>query len=1156
MSEFVHLHVHTCYSVNDGLSKVNELVDRASELGMKSLAITEHGNMFSAVKFYKACKKKGIKPIIGIEMYVQPKGKKVKERDNRHLILLAKNDIGYKNLVKIVSEANMEGYYYNPRTDYTSLKKYSEGIIASSACLAGDIAREYQNTYHNTGDEDKAYRAAREKAKLYIDIFGKDNYYLEVQDNGIEDQYKWNEVIYKLADELGLDVILTNDCHYVKAEDWIAHDALMALQDGKKLSDKDRRRYETSEFYIKSYDELNSGKIPIQCLENTVKVADKCNFEFRFGEYLIPKFTAPENFDSKSYLRHLVLKGLADRYDEVDDALLERMEFELGTIDGMGFNDYFLITWDFVDFAKRSGIRVGPGRGSAAGSIVSYALRITDVDPIRFDLLFERFLNPDRISMPDIDIDFSRERRGEVIDYVINKYGSENVSRIITFGTYGAKQSVRASGRVLGLPNKVVDEIAKAIPDIIGISIRDAFNESETLNDLYKSNKDAKNVIDLARSIEGNPSHTGSHAAGILIAPGNVSDYFPVIRSKDGDTIVAWDMNTLEELGGLKCDFLGLRNLDIITDTVDNVRLSRDIHITEDDLMNLIDDSNSYTLLGQGKTKGIFQTESEGMAMWGNQMNVSNIDEASALLALYRPGPMDYIPTYVQNKFNPDDIKVAFEPLREILESTYGVLCYQEQVMKTARVMAGYTAGLTDGLRKAIGKKNADMIAEHKNYFVYGKKDANVAGAKALGFNEQELLDYWEDVIVPFGKYCFNKSHAVAYAYITAQTGGLKFYFPSEYMAALLTSVTGNSAKVYEYIKDCEDMNIKVLPPSINYSTHKYIVNSNSDIVMSLATIKGVGEDAVIQIAEERERNGKFTSFSDFVYRCCLDKVTTATVENLIVAGAFNEFGLTKSALLSVCFSIIENIKKDRKVFESSPVIPIFESMYYTKDVVPNIKEYPNSIYLKMEKESLGIYMSGHPLEKYKSLMKRKSNVLASDFSREVDDTGNVVKNYGVYHSQSVNMIGIISEIRKIKTKKKDDMAFVTIEDLSGSVSVTLFPNQYDNYKDLLKKDEIIYVYGEVDHSSDYDPQIICRKISTVKLEKQYSVIIKDVKKIDTLYKIQKQLGNICQNCSGNIPTYIETDSVSMLLPSKYWVNNQGLEAIRRSIPSALIVRE
>lgn len=1163
--QFVHLHVHTEKSINDGLSKVSELVDRAVELGMPAMAVTEHGNMFSAVDFYKACKKKGIKPIIGCEVYVCPTGKEDKVRDNRHLVLLCKNEIGYKNLVKITSDAWVNGKYYNPRTDYDFLSKHSEGLIALTACLGGDISREYfevlegaispfktlsQDQLQNI--KEKAYKKCLDRLGIYIDIFGRDNLYLEVQDNGIKEQYEWNEVIYRLSEDTGLPVVCTNDCHYVYKEDFTAHDAVMALQTGAKLKDKNRRRYDTDQLYVKSYDELNQGRVPQSSLDITLEIADRCNFEFEFGHYHIPTFDQPEEFEtSEDYLDYLIEEGMKKRYpNNYDDPeLVDRVNYELSVIRRMGYNDYFLDTWDYVNFCKENGILVGPGRGSGAGSIICYAIGITDVDPIRFNLLFERFLNPDRASMPDIDIDFQKSTRDNVKIYLKEKYGLNRISSIITYQTNGAKNAIRNSGRVLDLPNPMIDEMAKSIPD--GCSITDVLEmPGSPLEKMYREDLDCRKCVDLALKLEGNAFATGQHAAGVLISPARVDDYVPVMTAKDGSIVAAYPMGILEELGMLKADLLGLRNLDVIADTIRLIKQTKGIQLTNDDLLALVDDPNSYKLVAEGKTNGIFQIESRGMTEYAKQLKVRNIDELSALISLYRPGPMDSIPDYIHYKFHPEDIEVAFEPLREVLKETYGVLVYQEQVMAMSRVISGYTPAMSDYLRKAIGKKKMDMIAEHKQYFVYGKTEedgkVSACGGVTNGFDEERLLDYYDNTIVPFGRYSFNKSHGVCYAFISAETAGLKYYYPAEYYAALLTSVSGIQASVDFYTKGANEMGVDVLPPSINYSGTDYSVDNKGNIRMGLATIKNVGAKATDKIIEERENYGKFTSLTDFVYRCLGTGVDTSCVEWLIRAGAFDELENNKAALLSQFSYICEEVQHKKKKEKDSCMSPLFADWLITKDIIPKLNKFPNEINLRIEREALGLYMSGHPLDDYRSTIEKKVNISTLDFIQEIDDEGNITKPYNVTHNQRVSIIGVVAEIRLKADRNNNMMAWYTLEDLHGTVSVTIFASLYETLEDISEGD-IVYIFGRVSHDSDYPPNITAMRIKKVEQIKQKKVIVKirDFHELD-LFR-DKILKRFEANCRGENPVFAETNHTRMLISERYWVNQQGIDALKNS---------
>ncbi len=1153
MSKFVHLHVHDEFSINDASCKIDKLMKKVKDLGMTAIAETNHGNLFGMIKFYKEAKKQGIKPIIGAEAYICPEGKEARVRDNRHIVLLAKNNTGLSNLIKIMSDAAINGYYYNARTDYETLKKYSEGLICLTGCLAGDIPREISN---------EGYEAGRKKLDMYIDIFGKDNLYIEVQDNNIEDQYKMNELLFRLSKETGVPLVATNDIHYIEKKDAFFHDVLMALQGGTTIYDKEKRKvYGSQDFYVKSYDEMNTGRLPKEALENTVKIAERCNVEIEFGKYHIPKFNVPAPFkDSKTFLRHLAYKGLRERYPDYNERkteLEERLEYELSVIEDMGFVDYFLIVWDFVRYAYEIGALDGPGRGSAAGSLLSYTLRITDIEPLRFGLIFERFLNPSRVSMPDIDWDIQDDMRHLLIEYVIDLYGAENVCQIITFGTYGAKGAVRAAGRALGIEYSVADKVAKAVPEELGISIEEALSKNPDLRAMYENEKTIvthngkkievtiKEFIDAAIAIEGLPSHTSTHAAGVLISPQPVDELVP-LWSNDGTVVAQFDMGTLEEIGMLKMDFLGLKTLSVIADTIKWVKVNRGIEITRDDLLNMIDDPNSYVLIKKKLTQGIFQLESTGMTMTAGELQPNNIEELTALISLYRPGPMDYIPKYIANKRNPENIELEFECLKEILKETYGVLTYQEQVMFASQIMSGYKMSDADSLRKAIGKKKEDLIQKHREYYIYGQEDEEtkeilIPGAIRNGHDESKLIKFYDETIVPFGRYAFNKSHGVSYAFLAAQTSNLKFNFPVEFMASLLTHEEKLS-KIALYVNHCtRDLNIEVVPPDINISTEKFVPTTDGKIIFSLAAIKDVGVSSSKDIAEERMRGGKFESLTDFIERRP-NSVNRTTVESLIKAGAFDSLGKTRSQLIAIMDSKLEESNKRRKKLREGQRT-IFPNPYPKDDIVPRIKEYPNRIFLNLEKEKLGLYVSGHPLQSVKGYASKYSNVCASDFVVEEDLEGekSLQERCKFYEGQKVSIVCLLTEVKKHYTKNDNKpMAFLTAEDTTGNVSITVFNWLYENVKEYLVEDKIVHIQGKINFYNG-EVSIIAEDLKVIE-NKKYTTV-----RINTKTGADLDIAISCiKNNSGDYPVYVRKGNWEMLLSKDYWTNDQGIRELNR----------
>ena len=1064
---FVHLHTHTEYSLLDGSNKIKEYVKKVKELGMNAAAITDHGVMYGAIDFYREAMKEGIKPIIGCEVYVAPNSRFDRELtggEDRyyHLILLAENDTGYHNLMKIVSAGFVDGFYYKPRVDFEILQKYHEGVICASACLAGEVPRYIQKGL---------YEEAKAVAKKYQDCFGKDNYFLELQDHGISEQQTVNQALIRISKELNIPLIATNDCHYTSAEDAAAHDILLCIQTGKKVQDEDRMRYEGNQFYVKSEDEMRSlFGYAQEALDNTQKIADRCNVNITFGEYKLPHFEVPEGYDSWTYLRKLCFDGLSKRYEDVTDELKERLEYELGIIHDMGFVDYFLIVSDFIHYAKSNGYAVGPGRGSAAGSIVSYCLEITNIDPIRYQLLFERFLNPERVTMPDIDVDFD-EYRAAVIDYVSHKYGAEKVVQIVTFGTLKAKGVVRDVGRVMDLPYSYCDNIAKAIPNVLGITLKDALELNPDLKNMYEQDPQTKNLIDMSMRLEGLPRHASMHAAGVVICPEAADEYVPLARGSDGTIVAQYVMTTLEELGLLKMDFLGLVTLTVIKDAVRYIRenTGEDIDI---DRINYAD-TKVYEYIGTGKTDGIFQLESAGMKNFMKELRPKSMEDVIAGIALYRPGPMDFIPTYIKGKNQQGEIQYDTPLLKPILEPTYGCIVYQEQVMQIVRDLGGYTLGRSDLVRRAMSKKKQSVMEQERRNFVYGNESEGVPGCLSKGIPENVANKIY-DSMMDFAKYAFNKSHAAAYAVVAYQTAYLKYYYPVEFMAALLTSVIDNSAKVSEYIYTCKSMGISILPPDINRGVAGFSVSGDS-ILYGLASIKGVGWPVIEAVVKERE-NGPFRDINDFLTRMEGHEVNKRVVENFIKAGAFDCLPGTRKQLMSVYSLYMDNIISDRK-HNLAGQMSLFDIVDEdTKEdmtvELPDIGEFSKNDILAYEKEVLGIYVSGHPLEEDENMWRKHITNMTSDFV--LDEDTNTTK--AVDGARAT--VGGIIESKTIKyTKNNKVMAFLTIEDLVGTVEVIVWPNDYEKNSKWLTEDSRVFIEGRISAEEDKDAKLICDKI-------------------------------------------------------------------------------
>ena len=1065
---FTHLHVHTEYSLLDGSSKIGELAARAKELGMDSMAITDHGVMYGVIDFYRAARAAGIKPIIGCEVYVSPGSRFDRETvhgEDRyyHLVLLAENNTGYQNLMKIVSKGFVDGFYYKPRIDEEVMREYHEGIIALSACLAGEVPR-----YLEKG----LYEEAKEAAKRHLEIFGEGNYFLELQDHGIPLQRQVNQGIMRLSKELNIPLVATNDCHYINADDWEAHDILLCIQTGKKVSDENRMRYEGGQYYVKSEEEMRQlFPYAPEAIENTHKIAERCNVEIEFGVTKLPRFDVPDGYDSWGYLNHLCDEGFALRYPDDDGTLRARLDYELGTIKSMGYVDYFLIVWDFINFAKSHGIAVGPGRGSAAGSIVAYCLKITDIDPIRYQLLFERFLNPERVSMPDIDVDFCYERRQEVIDYVVEKYGKDQVAQIVTFGTLAARGVIRDVGRVMDFPYSLCDQVSKMVPAELNITLDLALQKNPELKALYESDEQVKKLIDMSKRLEGLPRHTSMHAAGVVISRTSIDEYVPLSRGADGTIVTQFTMTTLEELGLLKMDFLGLRTLTVIQDAVKMIEKDYGVKL---DLEHIdYDDKKVMDSLGTGKNEGVFQLESGGFKTFMKELKPTTLEDIIAGISLYRPGPMDFIPKYLKGKNDPASITYTCPQLEPILKPTYGCIVYQEQVMQIVRDLAGYTLGRSDLVRRAMSKKKAAVMAKERQNFVYGNAEEGVKGCIANGIDEKTANQIYDDM-TDFAKYAFNKSHAAAYAVVAYQTAFLKFYYPKEFMAALMTSVMDNTTKVSEYILACRNMGIPILPPDINEGYSGFSVSGNG-IRYGLSAIKSVGRAVVDVIIAERENGGLFKSLDDFVSRMSNKEVNKRTLESFIKSGALDTLPGTRKQKLIVSGDLLESKAREKKTVMDGQLSFFDLAAEEEKDnfqiTFPNVGEYDKQTLLAFEKETIGIYVSGHPMEEYRELWEKNVTAKTSDFV--VDEDGKTV----VEDNSNVVIGGMITS-KKVKTTKTNQlMAFITIEDLVGTVEVLVFPKIYEKNRPSFTEENKVFVRGRASIGDDPVGKLICEEV-------------------------------------------------------------------------------
>lgn len=1147
IKNFTHLHVHTQYSLLDGFSPITKLLDYVEELNMDSIAITDHGSMFGVVEFYKEAKKRNIKPILGCEIYTTNGSYLEKNSNNKkynHLILLAENNIGYKNLMKIVSLGYVDGFYYKPRVDKEVLRKYSEGIIALSACLKGEVQ---ENLILN------GYDYAKKTALELNEIFGQNNFFLELQNHGLkEDKLVLNELV-KLSKETKIPLVATNDVHYVKKDDWKIHDILLCIQLGMTVEEKKEKgmNYAPAEFYVRSPEEMEEMFGQYEgAIENTNKIAKRCNVELDFEHMHLPHFNIPSGYTNETYLEKLTIEGLKERYIEIDEEIEKRYLFEFNTIKSMGFIDYFLIVWDFIRFSKDNGIPVGPGRGSAAGSIISYALGITDIDPLKYNLIFERFLNPERVSMPDIDIDFCYERREEVIDYVVEKYGSDRVAQIVTFGTMAARGAIRDVGRALDMDYKTVDETAKKIPMLLGITIEKALEISPELQEVYKKNSDIKKLIDIAIRVEGMPRHTSTHAAGVVISKDPVVDYVPLARNKES-IITQFNMIELEELGLLKMDFLGLRTLTVIQDAVDLVNINHDKNITIDDMDE--NDSKVLSIFTKADTLGIFQFESPGMRAFLRDLKPTKFDDLIAANSLFRPGPMNEIPKYIYNKEHQGNIQYLHPLLEPILNVTYGTIVYQEQVMQIVQQLAGFSLGAADNLRRAMGKKKMDVMEKDREKFIHGELDKDgkiiISGCIRNGISE-DIGNKIYDLMIDFAKYAFNKSHSAAYSLVAMRTAWLKYYYPVEFMAALISSVMGNTSQVSLYIQECKRLNIEILAPDINYSYKKFNVE-NKHIRFGLLAIKNVGSNLIETIIEARKIDGKFTSFRDFLEKIIMidsQAINKRAIESLIKAGAFTSLGITRSGLGMEYSAIIDSVIQSNK-----KNIPGQSSLFDISDDENNSnniqidekkfddKEYDKKELLRLEKEVLGIYITDHPLSPYEDIIKKYSEVNTI----ELRDDYEIVENK--YDNKRTSIVGIIENINKKFTKNNQMMAFCNFEDLYGNIELVIFPQTYEKYTNYLQEDRVLIAKGRLNVSENESPKMIVDSLIDVDSLEETTIVMSDVKKL--YLKIEKgaskntfeDIKNLIRDrdIKGENPVniYIEQIGKNFKMKNNLWVN-------------------
>lgn len=1117
MAGFVHLHVHTNFSLLDGACDIGRLAGRAKELGMDAMAITDHGVMYGVIDFYKTMKAAGIKPIIGCEVYVARRT--IKDRqpgiddEQYHLVLLAENQTGYRNLVKLVSKGFIEGYYYKPRVDKELLREHSEGLIALSACVAGEIPQ-----YILKGEYEKARRAALE----FNDIFGEGNFYLEIQDHGLKEQKLVNPELVNLSRETGIPLVATNDVHYILKSDADFHDAMLCIQTGKTVKDEDRLKFDTSEFYLKSEEEMRRLFPHLaEACDNTVRIAERCNVELEFGKVHLPSFEVPAGFTEDSYLEKLCYEGLRKRYSEITPEIKNRLDYELEVIKKMGYSSYFLIVWDFVNFARKNGIMVGPGRGSAAGSLVAYCLYITNIDPLKYNLLFERFLNPERVTMPDIDVDFCYERRQEVIDYVVSKYGADRVAQIGTFGTMAARAAIRDVGRVFGYPYGEVDAVAKMVPMELGMTIEKALTINPELKKLYTENEKIRKLLDTAKALEGFPRHASTHAAGVVISSQPLVELVPLHRVGDSTVSTQFTMTALEELGLLKMDFLGLRTLTVIQDALRLIKRSRGLDL---DLEKIpLDDKKVYDLISRGETTGVFQLESSGMRNLLKELKPERFEDIIAVIGLYRPGPLGSgaADEFIRNKNNPENIKYLHPKLEPILRETYGIILYQEQVMKIAQELAGFSLAQADILRKAMGKKQQEVMEAQRNSFI--------RGCIKNGIDEKTAEKIFEEISY-FAGYGFNKSHAAAYALVAYQTAYLKAHFPVEFMAALLTSVRHNTDKVAQYIAECRHMGIEVLPPDINESLEVFAA-VDGKIRFGLTAVKNVGENVARAIIKCREEKGRFVSFSDFCEKMDQAQLNKKAVESLIKSGAFDSQGAKRSQLMRIYEDVLSRAHKNQKQAAQGQ-LSLFEMIdggEAMDDDLPDIPEYPQSEILSMEKEVLGLYLSGHPLKEYEDILNRKTTLKSSDLKGDEVD---------IEDNSQVTVGGIITDIKMKSTKGEKLMAFITLEDLTGSMEIIAFPTVYEKFSDRLKQDSKVLIRGRVDLKEEEMPKIIAEEIEPLEKKKEGTLVV--LLSENDGNKILEDLKQFFLLHPGNVPVTIYSgadDMKAILVDKSYYVN-------------------
>ncbi|MDD2502878.1 MAG: DNA polymerase III subunit alpha [Clostridia bacterium] len=1123
MRDFVHLHCHTEYSLLDGAGRIQDLLDSCAELGMPGLAITDHGAMYGVVDFYKEAKSRGIKPIIGCELYVAARRMQDKEAqldsNHSHLVLLAENETGYQNLTALSSLGYTEGFYYKPRIDKEALAAHSEGLIGLSACLAGEIPQLLKQ---------KRYQDALDTANAWNTLFGQGNFYLELQNHGLPGQKEINESLVNISRETGIPLVASNDVHYVNQADAEAHEVLLCIQTGKTIEDANRLSFETSEFYLKSGEEMELlfHDYP-EALQNTKRIWERCNVDFDFNKLYLPKYNVPNGLSAEVYLRNLCQEGLKQRYPQITAEIQDRLDFELNTIYKMGYVDYFLIVWDFIKYARDNDIMVGPGRGSAAGSLVSYTLNITQIDPLKYGLLFERFLNPERISMPDIDIDFCYERRQEVIDYVIEKYGEDRVAQIITFGTMAARAAIRDVGRALNRPYGEVDRIAKMVPMEIGMTIEKALEKNLELRMLYEEDPSARTLIDMSRSLEGLPRHASTHAAGVVISKLPITKYVPLQRNDDCIT-TQFSMGILEQLGLLKMDFLGLRTLTVIRDALAMIEETGGQQIDVHDIP--LDDAAVYEMLSQGNTNGVFQLESAGMTQFMKELKPVSFEDIIAGISLYRPGPMEQIPRYLANKNHPESIDYTDEKLAPYLEVTYGCMVYQEQVMQIVQGLAGYSLGRADLVRRAMSKKKTDVMEQERKYFIYGIKDENgnitVPGAYGNGVSIEKANEIFDEMM-EFAKYAFNKSHAAAYALVAYQTAWLKYYYPVQYMAALITSVMGNSSKVAGYIQYCKKHGIKVLPPDVNQSQSKFTVTGNT-IRFGLAAVKNVGAPAIKAIITARKEKGSFVSFLDFCQKTEDVGINKRLVESLIRCGAFDSLGARRSQLIAIYEKTLDSVIQERRR-NITGQLSLFEGLShaepstYQRDNLPDLEEYPLKMLLSMEKEMTGVYISGHPLDEYKDALEGYHTTM------DIMELQNVEENEAMMPTGlkdgSIVMLGGLITDKKVKyIKNNNAMAFVTLEDLYGTIEVIVFPQVLSKYSSLLEEDRAIVVKGRISLREEEEPKLIVNEAKALVNEKPCKLYL--MISSEQSSNIQTDIRQVLSKYKGSIPVYLYFESV------------------------------